>query len=53
MTRKKKKNVEIIWNGKKVNVIFKKLSWEVFPLEGQFISQAERFEIIKAVVNYV
>ena len=51
MGRKKNKPIEITWNGKKVLLEFKGVSWLVIPLEGQYISSHEKLKIIKAV-NY-
>ena len=51
MRKKKKKPLEIMWNGKRVMMEFKGLSWIVTPLDDQYLSQDEKLQIIK-VVNY-
>jgi len=49
---KKKRFIEVKWNGKRVKVEFKDVSWVVTPLDEQYLSKDEKYEIIKAVLNY-
>lgn len=48
----RKKTFEVTWNGKRVSIVFKGVSWVLTALEGQPLSQTDKMEIIKAVVNY-
>jgi hypothetical protein len=46
--------VEVKWNGKMVRVFLDKGSgWQVVALEGQYIPQEEKIQIIKAVLTNV
>ena len=40
-----------MWNGKRVMLEFRGLSWVVTPLDNQYLSQSEKLRIIKAI-NY-
>lgn len=49
---RKKKSIEVTWNGKKVSVKLDGFSWIITPLEGQRLSQQDKIDIITAVAKY-